>query len=179
MEYEPDYVLSPPFQLDRNALRNGTPFVGQSAVEDESIVIVNNGWFPDVVVRDFRQRRQIDDTHATERVIDVLQSAITQINDELASYTEAQIKLGFKALEDIPAMKLGSSNTKVLSYFRAVYSTAQAMLNYRYWAVADTVGKNHSNNTGLLSESADEYQRERWESLQLLRGEKRTITGTL
>lgn len=172
-----DYVLSPPFRREPDTIRNGTPFVGQSTVDDEQVVLTNDGFFPDVSLTEFRARRMIDDTHATERLVDALQAAMMQVNAELSSFAEKYMAVGFKSLAQIPAPKLGSSNTKILAYLRAVFSTAQAMLNQRYWAVSDTVGK--KLDAAALAESADEYQRERWEALQLLRGEPRTLSGAL
>lgn len=170
-------VLTPPFVANPDTLRVGTPFVGQHTVSESDPVLENDGWFPAVAVRDFRLRRQIDDTHASERLIDVLQAAMMQINAELTDYACKQVLLGYDTLLAVPSPQLGGCSTKVLAYHRAVYSTAQAMLNHRYWAVADTTGNAPSRES--LEASADDYQRERWEALQLLRGEPRTLTGAL
>jgi hypothetical protein len=176
-----DNVLNPPFVANPDNLRAGTPFVGQHTVAENAPTLQNDGWFPDVSLRDFRLRRQIDDSHADERLIDVLQQAMAQVNDELENW-QCSHALLYSDLHKVPSAQLGGCSTKVLAYHRAVYSTAQAILNHRYWAVADSVGKlkaNISSNRDSLIESADEYQRERWEALQQLRGEPRTLTGAL
>ncbi len=165
--------LTPPFVANPDRLRNGTPFVGQHTVNETEPTLGNDGWFPDIEVRDFRLRRQIADNHATERLVDVLQLAMAQINSEL----QCQHWLGYDSLAAMPSPELGGCSTKVLHYRTAVYSTAQAILNHRYWAVADTTGKAQSLES--LTESADEYQRERWNALQDLRGESRTLSGAL
>lgn len=139
-------------------------------------MLENDGWFPDIAIRDFRLRRQIDDTHADERLIDVLQAALAQVNTELTDY-QCQHVNNYPSLAAVPSAQLGGCSTKVLAYTRAVYSTAQAILNHRFWTVSDTTGK--APNRDSLTDSADEYQRERWEALQLLRGEPRTLTGAL
>lgn len=169
--------LTPPFVANPDAVRNGTPFVGQATVNGENVLLANDGWFPDVSLRDFRLRRQLDDSaHADERLLDVLQQAMAQINEELAEWQCAHA-LRYASLADVPSPQLGGCSTKVLAYHRAVYSTAQAILNRRYWASADSTAK--AQDMDALAESADEHQRERWEALQLLRGEPRTLTGAL
>jgi hypothetical protein len=168
--------LTPPFASDPAKRRNGTPFVGQSTVNETEPAIANDGWFPDIDMRDFRLRRQISDSHAAERLADVLQLAMAQVNTELQNW-QCQHGQRYDSLAAMPSPELGGCSTKVLHYRTAVYSTAQAILNHRYWAVADTTGKAQSLES--LTESADEYQRERWNALQDLRGESRTLSGAL
>ena len=168
--------LKPPFVANPDTLRNGTPFVGQHNVNENELVLANDGWFPNISLRDFRLRRQIDDSHADERLIDVLQAAMAQVNAELENW-QCSHALLYADLQSVPSVQLGGCSTKVLAYHRAVYSTAQALLNHRYWAVADSTGKAQSLES--RTDSADEYQRERWEALQQLRGEPRTLTGVL
>lgn len=175
-------TLTPPFVASPENLRAGTAFVGQHTVSaEQNAILANDGWFPNISLRDFRLRRQIDDSHADERLIDVLQAAMAQVNAELENW-QCSHALLYADLLSVPSAQLGECSTKVLAYHRAVYSTAQALLNHRYWAVSDSVGKlqaNIASNRDSLIESADEYQRERWEALQQLRGEPRTLTGAL
>lgn len=171
-----DDRLIPPFAVDPNTLRAGTPFVGQHSVAEHEPMIPNDGWFPDVSPRDFRLRRQLDDSHALERIVDVLQLAMARVNTELENW-QCSHALLYASLHDVPSPQLGGCSTKVIHYYTAVYSTAQALLNYRFWAVADTTGKAFDRES--LAESADELQRERFEALQNLRGEPRTLTGAL
>ena len=177
-----EIILTPPFKADPTLVRAGSAFAGQATVSETDFTLANDGWFPDISLKDFRTRRQIDDNHASERLIDVLQWAMGQVNKELKEWHCQQVRKGYESLVQVPSALLGQCSTKVLDYLCAVYSTAQARLNHRYWAVADTVGRTvgaQGASTEALNESSDEYQRERWEALQSLRDLPRTITGAL
>lgn len=169
--------LRPPFVADPATLRAGTPFVGQNTVAAEPN-IQNDGWFPPVSPGKFRSIRQFDNTHASEAVIDALTLAMHSVNDDAREWKIANQEAGYTSLSEFD-----DAEAKAFYYQTAVFSTAVAILNHRNWAVADSAGKNSTAaNTAWresLIESADEYQRERWEALQLLRGEPRTISGAL
>lgn len=169
-------VLTPPFVVNPERLRNGTPFVGQSTVNETEPMLANDGWFPDIYVRDFRLCQQIDDSHATERLVNVLTLAMARINAELEPWRCEHAKQ-YDSLADVPSPKLGECSTKTIHYRTAVYCTAHSLLNHRYWAIADTTGKAPDRES--IANAADELHRERWEALQALRGEPRTLSGAL
>lgn len=171
--------LIPPFAADPARKRAGTPFVGQNTVDAQPLVVAND-WYPDVDLSLLRRVQQIDDSVANERLQHAVTKAIISVNAELSDWQCDKVKSGYYSFLDIPTQSLGQSKNTEFLYMNAVYATTLAILNYRYWAVADTVGKTiGAQQTAALVESADEYQRERWESLQLLRGEPRTLTGAL
>ena len=167
----------PPF--DFADLRNGTPFVGQKAVTDRDSFVANELFYPVIDINDFRARRQLDDSHSTDRVVDALQQAIAQVNSELAEWSCAQVKRGYDTLQSVPGAQLGSCNTNILAYNRAVYSTAQAILNRRWWEVSNTTVSANQATRDSLANACDDLERERWEALQQIRGEPRTLTGAL
>ncbi len=174
--------LTPPFAVDPARLRAGTPFVGQNTVDTTPLIVTNDGWYPDVDLSLLRRIHQIDDSVANERLQHAVTKAVISVNAELTEWQCDKVKSGYDSLADVPTPELGTLKSTEFLYLNAVYATTLAILNYRYWAVADTVGKTlgaQQASTAALSESADEYQRERWESLQLLRGEPRTLTGAL
>ncbi len=172
------YSLTAPFTADPTKIRAGTPLAGQNTVgaDDADVVLENDEFWPDIPVINFRQTRQIDDTHSAERVRDCLVTAMCKVNEELKQWVCHQV-IRYDSLEDIPCSIVDGVSIKVRDYYTAVYATAQAILNHREWAVADTTA--HGNHHDALIESADEYQRERWEALQRLRDEPRTLTGAL
>lgn len=170
--------LTPPFSVDPQQLRAGTPFVGQHAVSASGPqLLANDGWFPDIDLADFRAVRQIDDTHAHQRVVDVMRQAMSQVNHELAVWKAQHLSAGVADLATVASQQLGGKSTKVMAYCRAVYSTAQAILNHRYWGMADTVGKPIYREA--LASAADEYNRERWEAVQEITEQPRTLSGAI
>lgn len=173
-----DQILPPSFAVDPAQLRLGTPFVGQQTVAASGPqLLANDGWFPDIDLADFRTVRQIDDTHSQPRVVDVMRQAMAQVNHELAIWKAQQLCAGVADLATVTSPKLGDKSTKVMAYCRAVYSTAQAILNHRYWGMADTVGKPIYREA--LASAADEYHRERWEAIQEITDQPRTLTGAI
>ena len=174
--------LNPPFAVDPARKRAGTPFVGQSTVDAMPLIVVNDGWYPDIDLSLLRRIHQIDDSVANERLQHAITKSIISVNAELTDWQCEKVKAGYNSLYAVPTSELGALKSNEFLYMNAIYATTLAILNYRYWAVADTVGTTlgaQQASTAALIESADEYQRERWESLQLLRGEPRTLTGAL
>lgn len=170
--------LTPPFAADPATLRSGTPFVGQATVAASGPQsITNDGWFPDIDLADFRTLRQIDDTHSQPRVVEVMRQAMAQVNRELSVWKARHLSAGVADLSAVASPMLGDDSTKVMAYRRAVYSAAQAILNHRYWGMADTVGKPIYREA--LASAADEYNRERWEAIQEITDQPRTLTGAI
>lgn len=174
-------TLTPPF-MRTQPKAEGSAFIGQNT-QDDSTVLDNESFYPSISVRDFQTRFSVDNSFELDRQIHCLQLAISRTNNELTEWSCEQVRQGFNTLEDVPSPQQGNCSEKVMHYHNAVYVHAMSLLTRRYMAAADSTGKAAKPDTingGLLLEhTADDYERQRWESLQMVMGEETSLSGAI
>lgn len=93
--------------------------------------IINDGWFPDVVLADARELVRIDGTITSERLRAALIEAIASVNDELDAWKQEKITV-FSSLAEVLCPHLDGISRNIHRYNRAVYCLAKANLIERY-----------------------------------------------
>ena len=94
--------------------------------------IINDGWFPDVIIMQARELVRIDGTITAPRLRAALVEAVASVNDELSGWKNTQQSLGHAALTNVPSSMLDGISRLILRYERAVYALAKANLVERY-----------------------------------------------
>lgn len=152
---------------------SATGLISIHAPTDESVVISNDGFFPDVNPDDARAAERITDTITAERLVYALANAMMTVNSELSEWKADQATLGYASMAAVPCPEIAGVKTNLRLYLRAVYALAHADLIERYpdysltpagerkaasvtlagddhyrngrWAIADILGKTRSN----------------------------------
>lgn len=102
------------------------------AIEEAEQNIVNDGFFPDIVMAEAREAMRIDSTVTEQRLRHALIEAIAGANDELADWQQSQVNDGYATLIAVPSPQLAGKSKNVYRYLRAVYASAAADLAERY-----------------------------------------------
>lgn len=147
--------------------------VTSPTVDTPEETIENDGFFPDIVLADFREANRIDGTITTLRLRHCIINQVINVNRQLAVLKAEQIVAGVEKLADIDAPQIDGSNTYVHHYLRAVgcLVKAEVIETYRdfdtttagretadqltpniedlrrnaYWAISDMLDSPHSN----------------------------------
>jgi hypothetical protein len=94
--------------------------------------LTNDGWFPDIDLRDLREAMRLDGTVTYERLRPSALDAMLSINAELGSWQAAQVATGYADLAGVPAPMLNGESAHVQRYRRAVYNLVRADLTEQY-----------------------------------------------
>lgn len=123
--------------------------------------VSNAGFWPDIKPSHFRDAERIDSSITDVRVNLALQTAMADINRQLADWQQRQQDDGADKIEDVVPPKWLPADSYSALYLRAVYATATASLLERY--------RNHSatadgDERGEAKDMvADDYRRDaRW-----------------
>lgn len=147
--------------------------VTSPAVDTPEATIENDGFFPDIVLAEFREANRIDGTITTLRLRHCIINHLLAVNRQLALFKAEQVASGVNTLEDIEAPEIDGKNTFTHYYMRAVGSLVKAEVieKYRdfdtttagretadqlapnieelrrnaYWAICDMLGSPRSN----------------------------------
>lgn len=138
---------------------------GETATPPDAIP--NNGFWPDLVVDEFRDAERIDSTVTDARAQQALRVAMADINRQLANFQEAQQATGASTANDIPRAVWQSEDHHLLLYRRAIYATALASLFERY---RDYSATGEGDERGEAKDlAADDYRRDaRWAVSEIL-----------
>lgn len=100
--------------------------------EEAEADIINDGWFPNVILAPARDVIRIDGTITTARLRAALVEAITSVNDELDAWKALQVTAGHNNMAAVPAPTVDNISRNIHRYLRAVYCLAKANLTERY-----------------------------------------------
>lgn len=121
----------------------------------------NDGWFPDIDLKDLREAMRLDGTVTHERLRLATVDAIASINDELRTWKTTRCAEGYADLASVPASRTDGVSAHVLRYRRAVYNLARADLTEQYRAYDAT--KSGGNDAEVLEATICESRRNvRW-----------------
>ncbi|HHB1471710.1 TPA: head completion/stabilization protein [Yersinia enterocolitica] len=105
----------------------------------ESTVIKNEGFWPDIDLKQYREESRQDGTLTQPRVIEAALFAINEVNNRLTLWRLTQQQRGFLSLAEVPAEKLNEESTRIQLYRTAVFCLMQARLTDRFRGF-DTTG---------------------------------------
>jgi len=135
-------------------------------------IVRNDGWFPDINLKDLREAMRLDGTVTLERLRLATVDAIASINDELRAWKAGRCAQGHADLASVPADQTDGVSAHVLRYRRAVYNLTRADLTEQYRAY--DVTKTGANDTEVLEATICESRRNvRW-ALNDMRGVPRS-----
>lgn len=138
----------------------------------ETVTIANAPFFPNLDLATFRSSVRIDGTVTDDRAVQALESAMYDVNGQLAEWMQKQQAASVNALGDVvqPSWQPESYYTRL--YLRAVWSLAKANLVERYRDY-DTTGAGHDRADALIP-TDDDYRRDAAWAIADICGEKRT-----
>lgn len=112
--------------------------------------VANDGWFPDIDLKDLRETMRLDGTVTQERLRAAAVDAMATINEELGAWQAMQRRAGCAALEGVPSANVDNVSAKVMRYRRAVYHQTRADLTEQYRSFdATKSGSQHAEDLDL------------------------------
>lgn len=137
-------------------------------------IVRNDGWFPDIDLKDLREAMRLDGTVTLERLRLATVDAIASINDELRAWKAGRCAQAYADLASVPADQTDGVSAHVLRYRRAVYNLTRADLTEQYRAY--DVTKTGANDTEVLEATICESRRNlRWALNDMLGVPRSTI----
>lgn len=130
--------------------------------------LTNLSFYPDIVVAEFRAVIRAQDTITDGRVIQALQAAMIDVNDELEAWRYNKELEGFTNINQIPASMYGAVNELVFLYTTAVYSRAKALLMEVYTDADNT--PDGDDRAESFENTVDVYLREAREAVRKILG---------
>lgn len=138
----------------------------------QSVIVTNDGFFPDIDLKDCRDQVRLDGTITDLRLTAAVTTALLTVNAELATYKSTQLQAGYTALTDVPGDRISGQSKPTLLYKSAVYSLAKAELVERYRDYDSTLS-GHQRAEQLEGTDQDYRRDARWAIRDLL-GRRRT-----
>ncbi|MBZ5876018.1 head completion/stabilization protein [Chromohalobacter israelensis] len=134
---------------------------GTGAAPDEPETLENNGFWPAIAPRDFRDATRLDGTVTAPRLVQALQVAMADVNRQLADWQQDKQDEGAQTLADVTPPAWAIAGHYALLYRRAVYATAHASLLERYRDVSAT--EDGDERGEAKDHAADDIRRDaRW-----------------
>lgn len=134
-------------------------------------IIQNDGWFPDIPLKDARDSLRLDGTVTDIRLRNALVNAIIEVNKELAKWQVSRIMAGAVDLNS-DGDQIGGRSIRATLYRQAVFSLAHAALTEHYRNIDTT--KTGTDTAEKTDRTADDDRRDaRW-ALNDLKGIPRT-----
>lgn len=137
------------------------------------VPLINNGFWPDLNLKDFQEQRAIPPDLDAGTVGQALVSAVTEVNAGLVSVEEKHRAAGYDTAVSVPGVTLGELNGLCAQYTKAVFARAKADLLGEF----ATIGRRDSHpgqeseetRAGLLAESSV--------TIRLMKGLKRVTVS--
>ncbi len=101
-------------------------------------ILANNGFFPDIALRDFMTRFDVDDSYSVEHRLQCLSESMRQINRESQDKMTEWNQGGYLTLFAVPQGFTGQCPERVQHYRDAVYCHTLMLLMERYRATDTT-----------------------------------------
>jgi len=135
--------------------------------------LINNGFWPDLNLKDFQEQRAIPPDMDAGTVGQALITAVTEVNASLVTVEEKHRAAGFTDAASVPGVSLGALNGLCAQYTKAVFARAKADLLGEF----ATIGRRDSHpgqeseetRAGLLAESSV--------TIRLIKGLKRVTVS--
>ncbi|WP_145551655.1 head completion/stabilization protein [Yersinia mollaretii] len=105
----------------------------------ENTLIKNEGFWPEIDLKQYREESRQDGTLTQPRVIEAALFAINEVNNRLTLWRLTQQQQGYLSLAEVPAEKLNEESTRIQLYRTAIFCLMQARLTDRFRGF-DTTG---------------------------------------
>ena len=106
-------------------------FVGKND-KNPSHTIPASGFYPEILVDDFRSRMRVLDSVANEQCEHVLIQSLLFVTNGLKPFEHTQNDKGILKLIDVPGQDIAGKSEHVRRYEIALFSYAKALLQQRY-----------------------------------------------
>lgn len=137
-------------------------FSGQDLYQT-TIIIKNDGFWPDLDLAEFQTERAMSPNINTALLRDAIVSAIVEINFSLDKYKVKQIALGINKANDAGMVSVEGVSSTVIIYKKAVFARAKADLIGEFVSISskdDKISESQQNmKTALLAESTREIRK--------------------
>ena len=142
-------------------------FIPSNNTED-SQTVTNDGFYPDLIVQEFRDMMRADKSIALDRVIAVLTQSVISINRELIGWRQ---NITEATLAEVSSPVINGKTELVHLYIAAVYNLAKALLieNYRDY---DSTKSGH-DKAEQMETRIDDCMRVSRESIRAFLGQPR------
>lgn len=126
-------------------------------IDYQDVPVTNDGFWPDLNVKDFQESRSIPADISPATVSDALVSAMAQVNNSLVIQRQRYIDNGFNRAADVPGPAYQGTNHVVAQYRKAVFARAKADLMGEWKSVVrvkdDAQASNEDTQDSLLAEA--------------------------
>ena len=136
-------------------------------------IVRNDGWFPDIDLKDMREVMRLDGTVTQTRLKQAVIAAIIYVNTDLQLWQESQ-KKNHHRLENIPSTDIACESILTINYKRAVYCMAKADLIERYRDY-DTTGEGNKKVEWLESSPGEQRRNAHWAIADIIRRRHLTV----
>lgn len=124
----------------------------------QSVDITNDGFWPDLNLRDFQIQRQVPLDLNNDLLTDALLASVAEINLSLASVKSQLMAKGYQTANDVPGAKANGKNALCAQYKKALYARAKADLIGEYTSIVSRAPnakqENPETKANLLAEAA-------------------------
>lgn len=137
------------------------------------VPLINNGFWPDLNLKDFQEQRAIPPDLDAGTVGQALVSAVTEVNAGLVSVEEKHRAAGYDTAVSVPGVTLGELNGLCAQYTKAVFARAKADLLGEF----ATIGRRETHPGQESEETRDGLLAESSVTIRLMKGLKRVTVS--
>lgn len=128
------------------------------ATDYQDATLTNNGFWPDLSLADFQERRSIPPDIDADTLGAALVASVAEINLDLAKLMGQLQAKGYTQASTVPGVKIGDKTALIAQYEKAVFARAKADLLGEYstqFSRAPSAGQeNPETRSRLLAEAA-------------------------
>lgn len=128
------------------------------ATDYQDATLTNNGFWPDLSLADFQERRSIPPDIDADTLGAALVASVAEINLDLAKLAGQLQTKGYTQASAVPGVKIGDKTALIAQYEKAVFARAKADLLGEYstqFSRAPSAGQeNPETRSRLLAEAA-------------------------
>lgn len=103
-----------------------------AAQQDESSIVKNTPFWPDINTSILRSSMRLDGTVTETRLVDAVINAVIQINSDLNNWRLELVESGVNCLDEVDSEQINDESIYKQLYLRAVYCTTKANVLERY-----------------------------------------------
>lgn len=146
--------------------------IAAGGATESTATVENAEFFPALELAQFRAAMRVDGTITDGRAIHALESALYDVNQQLASWAAEKQETGAASINDVQPPPWLPAGAYQRLYLRAVYATAKASLIERYRDY-DSSGEG-DNKADKLDPLADDYRRDASWAIADITGRRRS-----
>ena len=142
--------------------------IPKGTAQAEGITIEQDGFFPELLVDDFRNAMRVDTTIENDRLKGSLIEAALKVNNDLKAFAD---NAEHDSLAEIPADTIDGKSIILQQYVAAVFNEAKASLSERYRDF-DSTNSGH-DAADKLEMGIDDYRQKSREAVRGILGKPR------